>query len=166
MPMALKDRLAEVLAGPPRISQATLARAVKVSQPTVNDWLSGKTKTIKGPTLLAVARFLNVSADWLATGRGSRVQAERQHDVKSRVGEVRLSSRNEILDELILATSEKWVRFEEGCGRQFQPVRRLERIMEIAQLIQAHGGILPPEESEQMLARARQGARDGWEHDE
>jgi len=66
----LKDRLRLAMDGPPRVPQVDLARACGVSGPTVNDWLSGKTQTIKGPYLLACARYLGVSADWLATGKG------------------------------------------------------------------------------------------------
>lgn len=167
MEMTLKDRLAEAMAGPPKISQAALARACKVSQPSVNDWLSGKTKTIKGPTLLRVARFLRVSPDWLATGKGARIyHAEGQHDVKHRVSESGYGSQNDNLDALILSTAEQWVRFEEGTGRKFQPVRRLERIMEIVQLIQADGGALLPASTERLIEQARQGEKNGWRDDE
>lgn len=67
----LKDRLALAMAGPPPVSQAALARACGIKQPSVSDWLSGRTKRLEGANLLAAARLLNVAPDWLSTGRGS-----------------------------------------------------------------------------------------------
>nr|WP_122302276.1 S24 family peptidase [Pseudomonas amygdali] len=58
------------MAGPPKISQAALARACGVTAPSVNDWVSGKTKTIEGQNLLLAADFLQVVPLWLATGKG------------------------------------------------------------------------------------------------
>ncbi|MGG4657914.1 repressor [Pseudomonas putida] len=66
----LQDRLRQIMAGPPKISQAALARACGIKPPSVNDWLSGKTKTIEGQNLLLAAEFLGVAPKWLATGRG------------------------------------------------------------------------------------------------
>lgn len=67
----LQERLRQVMAGPPKISQAALARACGIKPPSVNDWISGKTKTIEGQNLLRAAEFLNVAPLWLATGRGA-----------------------------------------------------------------------------------------------
>lgn len=53
------------------VSQAELARACDVKPPSVNGWLSGKAKFLRGENLLKAARALGVSQDWLATGRGS-----------------------------------------------------------------------------------------------
>ncbi|EMJ4069568.1 TPA: helix-turn-helix transcriptional regulator [Pseudomonas aeruginosa] len=58
------------MVGPPKVTQAALARACRVKPPSVNDWLSGKTKTIEGENLLNAAAFLRVSPLWLATGKG------------------------------------------------------------------------------------------------
>lgn len=66
----LQDRLRQIMAGPPKISQAALARACGIKPPSVNDWISGKTKTIEGQNLLLAAEFLGVAPKWLATGRG------------------------------------------------------------------------------------------------
>lgn len=66
----LQERLRQIMAGPPKISQAALARACGIKPPSVNDWISGKTKTIEGQNLLLAAEFLGVVPKWLATGRG------------------------------------------------------------------------------------------------
>ncbi|UXA38085.1 XRE family transcriptional regulator [Pseudomonas juntendi] len=66
----LQERLRQAMDGPPRVSQAALARACGIKPPSVNDWLSGKTKTIEGRNLLLAAEFLGVAPKWLATGRG------------------------------------------------------------------------------------------------
>lgn len=68
----LAARLAHAMKGPPKVSQAALARACNVKPPTVNDWLSGKTTELKGANLLAVSKFLNVDPEWLANGKGGR----------------------------------------------------------------------------------------------
>ncbi|WP_235667984.1 helix-turn-helix domain-containing protein, partial [Pseudomonas amygdali] len=65
-----KERLKLAMAGPPKVSQAALARACGVTAPSVNDWVSGKTKTIEGQNLLLAADFLQVVPLWLATGKG------------------------------------------------------------------------------------------------
>jgi phage repressor protein C with HTH and peptisase S24 domain len=67
----LQERLRAAMAGPPKISQAALARACGITPPSVNDWLSGKTKAIEGENLLHAAELLKVTPMWLATGRGA-----------------------------------------------------------------------------------------------
>lgn len=66
----LQERLKLVMAGPPKITQAALARACGIRAPSVNDWLSGKTKSIEGENLLLAAEFLKVIPMWLASGKG------------------------------------------------------------------------------------------------
>lgn len=87
-------------------------------------------------------------------------QTDRQVNVKEQADDYRQSSQNEKLDEVILATAELWVRVEEGAGRKFQPMRRLQRKLEIAGMIEADGGGLTPEHSQQLLDAARQGKWD------
>lgn len=58
------------------ISQARLARACGVRPPSVNGWLSGKSKFLRGENLLKAAKALQVSEEWLATGKGPmRIEA-------------------------------------------------------------------------------------------
>ncbi|MFL1558607.1 S24 family peptidase [Pseudomonas sp. O11] len=66
----LQERLKLAMAGPPKVTQAALARACGVRAPSVNDWISGKTKTIEGQNLLIAADYLKVMPMWLATGKG------------------------------------------------------------------------------------------------
>lgn len=66
----LKERLVEAMKGPPPIRAAALARACGVKQPSVSDWLSGRTKNLEGANLLNAAKALNVSPEWLASGKG------------------------------------------------------------------------------------------------
>ena len=56
---------------PKKIKGVDLARAVGVKPPSVSDWLSGKSKTMEGENLLKASKFLNVNANWLASGTGS-----------------------------------------------------------------------------------------------
>lgn len=52
-----------------RVKQVDIARAAGIKPPSVADWLTGRTKNIRGPNLVSVARFLNVSEAWLADGK-------------------------------------------------------------------------------------------------
>ena len=67
MPLAERLKLAMKKS---KISQVNLATACGVSPPSVNGWLSGKSKFLRGENLLSAAKALNVSPDWLATGEG------------------------------------------------------------------------------------------------
>ena len=58
------------------ITQAQLARACNVKPPSVNGWLNGKAKYLKGKNLLLAAKALNVSQEWLATGKGAMMPYE------------------------------------------------------------------------------------------
>ena len=62
----LKDRLELAMNGPPKVSQAALARACRVKPPSVNAWLTGDTKRIDGEKLFRAANFLGVNPEWLA----------------------------------------------------------------------------------------------------
>ena len=66
----LADRMHLALAHTPGKTQADLARAVGVKQPSVNAWFSGETKTLKGSSARKAADFFGCSRDWLETGRG------------------------------------------------------------------------------------------------
>lgn len=72
--MSLSDRLREAMqdAG---INQRELARRCAVSPPSVNGWLSGKAKFLRGENLLRAASVLNVSDHWLATGKGPKLRS-------------------------------------------------------------------------------------------
>ncbi len=66
----LADRLREALSDTSGATQADLARACGVRAPSVNDWFSGKTKSLRGATLIKAADFLSVHPLWLAEGKG------------------------------------------------------------------------------------------------
>lgn len=70
MKSTLAERVKEALDGPPKKTQKALADACGVRAPSVNDWLSGKSKTIEGVNLLRAAQFLGVTPRWLAEGVG------------------------------------------------------------------------------------------------
>jgi transcriptional regulator with XRE-family HTH domain len=54
------------------ISGGELARRIGVAQPSVFDWTTGATKSLRTNNLVKVADALGVSPDWLATGKGAR----------------------------------------------------------------------------------------------
>lgn len=70
-----------------KISKSGLARAVGVSASAVTQWLSDETKKLEGPNLLKAAKALNVSPDWLSSGRGPRTVGNTHPgpDIKGRV---------------------------------------------------------------------------------
>lgn len=67
----LAERVKVALDRLPGATQADLARAVGVTQPSVNAWFSGETKSLKGSSARKAAEFLRCSRDWLETGRGA-----------------------------------------------------------------------------------------------
>ena len=54
------------------ISQSELAKRARVTKSAVSQWENGSTRELKAGHLLAVAKALNVSPDWLVTGRGPK----------------------------------------------------------------------------------------------
>lgn len=68
------------------MSQAQLARACGVQPPSVNGWLSGKSKFLRGENLLKAAKALNVSEDWLATGKGPmKIDPKQMQNLRSMI---------------------------------------------------------------------------------
>lgn len=104
----LKDRMALAMLGPPKIKQTDVARACGVDASTVNDWVSGRSKTIKGENLIAVARFLGVSPEWLATGRGNMRPSE--EDVNFSPVRAGTASQTERIDPTTLGKAMKFAR--------------------------------------------------------
>lgn len=76
---SLAERLSEALAKKPGASQADLARACGVKPPSVHGWFTGKTKSLKGVSLVRAANFLGVSKEWLSEGRGKRNSTDLEH---------------------------------------------------------------------------------------
>jgi SOS-response transcriptional repressor LexA len=67
--MSMSERLIAAMEAS-GVSQASLARACGVKPPSVNGWLSGKAKFLRGENLLSAAAALGVNQQWLATGEG------------------------------------------------------------------------------------------------
>ena len=101
-----------------------------------------------------LARRLEATLD-LPTAWMDVDQAERDSNAKKQPGEMRPESQNETLDRVMLDAAEAWVRFEEGAGIEFQPVRRLERLMEIARMMRDNGGALSPTQAQQLIDAVR-----------
>lgn len=54
------------------VIQADVARACDVAAPSVNNWLSGKTQSLRADTAYKLSKFLKVNQLWLIEGRGPR----------------------------------------------------------------------------------------------
>ena len=78
----LQERRRQAAAGE-RITKAGLARACGIKEPSVHAWFSGATAEIVGKNLLAAAAYLNVSPQWLQTGRGPVIPKTAAETVKS-----------------------------------------------------------------------------------
>lgn len=72
----LSERLEELMKANPEFTQANIARGCGVKQPSVNDWLSGRTKRMRGEVLLKAAAFFQVDEQWLATGKGDKYKCK------------------------------------------------------------------------------------------
>ena len=109
----MKERLIQAMKGPPRITQAALARACGVTPQAVNAWLRGGSKGLSGANLITVARFLRVSPEWLATGKGP----PRDESVK-----VGVESQSVILDPATMLRALRYLerRFAEA-GQRYDP---------------------------------------------
>ena len=58
------------------LSQYDLAKAAGVKQASVSNLETGSSRSFKGTTLVSFAHILDVSSDWLATGKGSMMQVD------------------------------------------------------------------------------------------
>src|SRR5690625_373195 len=69
----LKDRIKKAFDMLPqdKQNQRRLAEYCGVKPPSVNDWFSGATKSLRGESLVKAAEFLQVDELWLATGKGN-----------------------------------------------------------------------------------------------
>ncbi|MBS9779929.1 MAG: helix-turn-helix domain-containing protein, partial [Moraxellaceae bacterium] len=91
-----QDRLVEAM-HEKRVKQVQIKDAVNVSKGTVSNWVSGKTNP-DGVSILKIAKFLNISVDWLATGEGemnpntqSTTTAEVQPPINNDEPEIKLT---------------------------------------------------------------------------
>jgi transcriptional regulator with XRE-family HTH domain len=66
---SLESRL-KLAFDPKRHKAADLARAAHVKQPSVADWFSGKTRSLRAEPLVRAAIYLDVHPLWLAAGEG------------------------------------------------------------------------------------------------
>ena len=148
--LTLKDRLASAMAGPPKITQTALAKAAGVSQPTVNDWLSGKSQTIRSDILIPVARYLKVNPSWLATGKG-----QREVNVKIEEGEVQPLSQSATFDPAILQRALIWFDYERKAYGPTHFLRQARRLIELYQQVEADGGDLTPEHAAEISEAVR-----------
>ena len=57
------------------LTQHQLAKRAGIAQSTLGDIESGATKHSYGPTAVRLAQALNVSPDWLSSGKGAIVRA-------------------------------------------------------------------------------------------
>jgi transcriptional regulator with XRE-family HTH domain len=128
--MALSERLREALEAS-GMNQRELAAACGVKPPSVNGWLSGKSKFLRGENLLLAAKALNVSDQWLATGK---LPKERQAASESHSQSVRFDP--EIVRDVARALQEV---FEELEYEPFDLARDAELFIELYERVVERG---------------------------
>lgn len=137
----LKDRLKSLLDENPGLNQTGLARACGIKPPSVNDWFSGKTKTLKGQNLLRAAAYFGVNAEWLSSGRGEKwVKDSPQAGEKSSnpVPPSHLVS----LDPDIVFEALTLLRHDEQHAGPYKPRAEAERLAYLLEWVIAEGGRL------------------------
>lgn len=112
----LSERLKFLFKEDPTLTQAALARACGIKQPSINDWFSGRTKRITGKNLLRAAEYLKVTPEWLATGKGRRERTsnvEELHKVDFEkvplISWVQAGAWNEAIDNFAPGDAEEWI---------------------------------------------------------
>lgn len=128
--MTLSDRLREAMTDA-RMNQRELAAACGVKPPSVNGWLSGRAKFLRGENLLLAAKALNVSEQWLATGK---LPKERKPAPESDSRSVRLDP--EMVRDVARALQEV---FEELGYEPFDLVQDAELFVELYQRVLERG---------------------------
>jgi transcriptional regulator with XRE-family HTH domain len=128
--MTLSDRLREAMADA-GINQKDLAAACGVKPPSVNGWLSGRAKFLRGENLLLAAKALNVSDQWLATGK---LPKERTTPAESHSQSVRLDP--EIVRDVARALQEV---FAELDYEPFNLAKDAELFVELYQRVRERG---------------------------
>lgn len=73
----LNDRVREAILASGK-SQAEIAREMGITQSAITQWLSGKTKSLKIETALALEKATGVVATWIATGLGPKLLVEKE----------------------------------------------------------------------------------------
>lgn len=76
----LAERIAWAFDRAPGATKTGLAKAAGVTPPSVSDWFSGKTKTLRGEPAAGAALYLGVEVQWLTTGRGPKVRGDANVD--------------------------------------------------------------------------------------
>jgi transcriptional regulator with XRE-family HTH domain len=164
----LKSRLRAAMEGPPRITQASLARACKVSAPSVNDWISGKSQSMDGANLLAAARHLGVTPEWLATGRGPmRLNTSTIRDGTESYSPLALRVESQFLtpDPDILYEALTLLVHDESQAGAYSPRAQAARLSDLYARVSADGGRLTKASNDafvaEVMARAEGAVADG-----
>jgi hypothetical protein len=129
------------------------ARMFDVS-PSMWSQLKRPTYTIGDESARKLERGAGLPVGWM-----DRDQTEREVSVNTLESGARHTSQSEQLERVMLDAAESWVLFEEGTGMAFQPVRRLERKMELARMIHDNGGSLHPEAARKIIEAANERTR-------
>lgn len=104
MKSTLAERVKEAMNGPPKVTGKALAQACGLSEASVSDWRSGKTKTIEAGHLLCAAEYLKVRPKWLADGVGSkRESGPEAHEVREPVVQYLPKAKPDKLTEELLS---------------------------------------------------------------
>lgn len=81
------------------MTQAELARMIGIAQPSVNNWVSGESKSMRAEVAVRAAKALGVRVGWLVFGEGDMFE----RNVEEHLWSASLSGRQRQLEKLIAA---------------------------------------------------------------
>jgi transcriptional regulator with XRE-family HTH domain len=115
------------------LSRPTLAAAVGMAVSTLQT-LEEKPQ-LSSRYLVKLAAYFEVSADWLATGKG-----QREAPVKGGLSEYGWTSQFGNFDRQSLSLTLQWMRWQDEQGMESQPERQVERFIAMYRRFLADGG--------------------------
>jgi len=137
MQTTLAERLRQAMDGPPKRTGAALAKACNVKQPSVSDWLTGKSRSMDGSNLIDAAEFLGVSAKWLIKGVG--LMRFNPYDPAHLVPDIERTPLTEAI------TEDPWLREATDTLRRLEPADLRAAVLNLRTFVAQIGPPKPPQ---------------------
>lgn len=142
MQTTLAERLHEAMNGKPKRTGAELARACNVKQPSVSDWLSGKSRSMDGSNLIDAAEFLGVNAKWLIKGVGLMRPGSETGATPS----AHLVTNTEVPEIYHSVPADPWLSEGTDILRRLEPADRRAAVLQLRVFVAQLGPAKPPKD--------------------
>ena len=142
MQSTLAERLREAMNGEPKRTGAELARACNVKQPSVIDWLSGKSRSMDGNNLIDAAEFLGVNAKWLIKGVGLM----RPGSATSTMPSAHIATHTDAPPIYPAAPTDPWLSEGTDILRRLDPADRRAAVLQLRVFVAQLGPPKPPKD--------------------